>query len=106
MEEAGLELPYLSSLDKVANHIYESGWFIGNDSGLGHLASNLGLNTITLAIRPNLAKQWRPNWMPGIVILPPSWLVTRPLKERFWKNFISVRRVLRICTGQTWTELH
>lgn len=105
VRKEGLELPYLASLDKIANYIYESSWFIGNDSGLGHLASNLGLSTITLAVRASLAKQWRPSWMPGVVVLPPSWLITRPLKEKFWKNFISVNSVLKICTKQPWTKI-
>ena len=100
IEKEGLELPYIPSLDQVAEYIYESGWFIGNDSGSGHLASNLGLNTVTLVARPGLARLWRPSWMPGVVIFPPAWLITRPLKERFWKNFISVRKVLQVCINQ------
>lgn len=104
LENEGRWLPHLSSLDKVARYIYESGWLIGNDSGLGHLASNLGLNTAILAVRPGLAKQWRPSWTPGIVILPPLWLITRPLKEKFWKNLISVRRVLTTCIKQPWAK--
>lgn len=91
-----LKLFKSDSLDATAKYIYESGWFIGNDSGVGHLASNLGIPTISLILRPSLARQWRPNWAPGIVILPPPWLITRLLKEKFWKNFISVNKVLRI----------
>lgn len=80
-------------LSQLAEFLYESGWFIGNDSGIGHLASNLGVPTITLAMRPGIARRWRPTWSTGVVILPPKWLVTKQLKERFWKYFISLRAV-------------
>lgn len=105
VSKEGLVVLSIPSLDKVAAYIYESGWFIGNDSGLGHLASNLGLHTVTLAVRPSVARMWRPNWMPGAIVLPPSWLISRQLKERFWKNFISVRKVLKICKRQSWANL-
>lgn len=88
-------LPEFASLDAVARYIYESGWFIGNDSGLGHLAANLGIKTLTLGMRSRVMQRWRPTWTKGIVLVPPKWLITRPLKERFWKYFISVRQVLQ-----------
>jgi heptosyltransferase III len=87
-------LPKFADLSEVAGFIYESGWFIGNDSGIGHLASNLGIPTLSLILRPNLARQWRPSWALGKVVLPPAWLITRPLKEKFWKHCVSVKRVL------------
>lgn len=93
--EAGFALPQFATLDAVARWIYESGWFIGNDSGIGHLASNLGIPTLTLGIRPKLLQRWRPSWSPGRVLLPTPLLITRPLKEKFWKYFISVKRVAR-----------
>lgn len=88
-------LPKFDSLDAVARYICESGWFIGNDSGIGHLASNLGIKTLTLGMRPRVMQRWRPAWAKGLVLLPPKWLITRPLKERFWKYFISVKQVLQ-----------
>lgn len=91
--DAGMALPQFASLDAVARWIYESGWFVGNDSGIGHLASNLGIETITLGIRRGYWSRWRPTWAKGIFLLPPSWLITRQLKERYWKYFISVDRV-------------
>lgn len=91
--DAGMQLPEFTSLDAVARWIFESGWFIGNDSGVGHLASNLGVETITLGVRHSLWCRWRPTWASGIFLLPPRWLISRQLKERFWKYFISVDRV-------------
>lgn len=91
----GFALPEFASLDAVAHWLYESGWFIGNDSGIGHLASNLGIPTVTLGMRWRIMQRWRPAWALGVVLTPPRWLITRPLKERFWKYFISVKQVLR-----------
>ncbi len=88
-------LPELHTLADTAKWLYESGFFIGNDSGLGHLASCLNIPTVSLILRRKLANQWRPAWAPGEIVLPPKWLITRPLKERFWRNTISVKRVYR-----------
>ena len=42
-------VPKFQSLQEVAAYIYESGYLIGNDSGLGHLASNLNIPTLTIS---------------------------------------------------------
>jgi hypothetical protein len=86
-------LPSFGSLSDVTKFIYESGYFIGNDSGIGHLASNLGIPTVSIILRKGVAKQWRPTWAPGKVVLSPSWLNPRPIKEKFWKIFTRVRTV-------------
>jgi hypothetical protein len=89
----GHEINALSNLDDVATWIAESAWFIGNDSGLGHLASSIGVPTLTLFMRRGLARSWRPGWGPGAVVLPPSVLPFGALKERLWKHMLTVRRV-------------
>jgi heptosyltransferase III len=84
-----------TSLSEIAALLYESGYFIGNDSGIGHLASNLGVPTVSLIVRPGTARQWRPSWAPGEIVLPPAWLNPRQIKELFWKYFISTRSVIK-----------
>lgn len=93
LEEAGMNLPKFDSLSDVAKFVYESGYFIGNDSGIGHLASNLGIPTVSIILRKGVAKQWRPTWAPGKVVLSPSWLNPRPVKEKLWKVFTRVATV-------------
>lgn len=93
LQQEGFHVPSFSSLSEVAKFIYESGYFIGNDSGLGHLASNLGVPTISIILRKGVAKQWRPNWAPGKVVLSPTWLNPRPIKEKLWKIFTRVSAV-------------
>ncbi len=105
VEQEGIPLPQFASMDAVARWIYESGWFIGNDSGIGHLASNLGIATITMGVRPSMLRRWRPSWAPGIILLPPRWLITRPLKEKFWKQLISVRQVLQAFKSLSETQV-
>ncbi|WP_118183922.1 glycosyltransferase family 9 protein [Paraburkholderia phosphatilytica] len=82
-------------LGEVAAWIAESGWFIGNDSGLGHLASALGVPTISLFMRRGLARTWRPNWGRGAIVLPRNVFVIGFLKERYWKLALTARSVLR-----------
>ena len=91
----GIKVPVFNSLAETATFIYESGWFIGNDSGVGHLASNLGIPTLSLILRPSLARSWRPNFCMGKVILPTRLLLIRKFKEKFWKYFVSVNKVYK-----------
>ena len=90
----GHEINALPRLSDVATWIAESGWFIGNDSGLGHLASSIGVPTLTLFMRRGLARSWRPGWGPGAVVLPPSVVPFGALRERLWQQLLSVRRVM------------
>lgn len=84
-----------ANLDQLARWIYESGWFIGNSSGVGHLASNLGIPTLTLMPRRKLKTRWQPSWAPGIALVPAIPLLLKYGKERYWKYFISVSRVMK-----------
>jgi heptosyltransferase III len=92
------DLPPLRSFAStalLAEWLYESGWFIGNDSGVGHLASSLGLPTLTVFRRRGIAERWRPGFSPGDILLPAWWVPTAGLKERWWRESISVARVMR-----------
>ncbi|WP_233273007.1 glycosyltransferase family 9 protein [Paraburkholderia acidisoli] len=80
---------------ELAAWLYESGWFIGNDSGLGHLASALGIPTLTLFRRRRVAQRWRPGFHCAEIVLPPWWLPSAGLKERLWRESISINRVMR-----------
>ncbi|CAG9258266.1 Glycosyltransferase family 9 (Heptosyltransferase) [Paraburkholderia unamae] len=88
------EVHSLARLEDVAAWIAESAWFIGNDSGPGHLASSIGVPTLTLFMRRGLARTWRPGWGPGDIVLPPNVIPFGNLKERLWKQLLSVSRVM------------
>ena len=101
----GISLPKFSSLKEVKDYIYESGFLIGNDSGLGHLASNLGIPTLTISGDPKRVRLWRPDWAKGKVITIPFSLpnfkgINFRVRENYWQNFVSVSRVY-----QTFIEL-
>ena len=83
-----------SSLADVAAHIAETGWVIGNDSGIGHLASNLGVPTVALAMRSRIAQRWRPGWAPARAVIAPPLMPSRYLKEKYWKYLLSSARVM------------
>ncbi|WP_109480818.1 glycosyltransferase family 9 protein [Paraburkholderia sp. C35] len=95
VQKHGIGLPRLGTLDNVAAFLVESGWFIGNDSGIGHLASCLRIPTLSLFMRNGIARTWRPGWGVGKVLVGGTWLPTGRLKERCWKYALSVRQVLR-----------
>lgn len=82
------------NLSAVAAHIATSGWVIGNDSGIGHLASNLGIPTVSLAMRPSIAQRWKPGWAPSRTVVAPGLVPSRFLKEHCWKYLLSTARVM------------
>lgn len=90
-------LPELPTLSDLACLVYESGYVIGNDSLLGHLASNLQIPTLIIANDEKRMDLWRPDWLQGELVLPPrylpNWKFLR-LKEKQWQRFISPRHVL------------
>lgn len=98
VQQQGLELADFSALDGLATFLYESGYLVGNDSGLGHMASALGVPTLTFCRRKALAALWRPSFSPGIVLTPSSWIPNIRgfrLRDREWKRFISVGQAKR-----------
>lgn len=91
----GLEYIAEPDLGFLARFLYESGWFIGNDSGIGHLASNFGIPTVTLFSRKSVKHRWRPGWAPGEAITPLISLSLGSWEKHYWKYFITVARVMR-----------
>lgn len=94
---ADFNAPQFSELSEMAAFICESGYMIGNDSGIGHLASCLGLPTITICRSEQNARFWRPAWAMGKVITPSKWIPNLKglrLRDEHWKKWISVRTVL------------
>lgn len=98
VEEEGFVLAHLPTLAALAEVVYESGIVIGNDSLIGHLASNLGIPTLIIANDEKRMRLWRPGWQKGDLVLPPpylpNWKFLR-LREQKWKHFISASKVLR-----------
>lgn len=93
-----VQTKYFANLDELSRYLYESGYLIGNDSGLGHLASALGIPTLTLCRRKAWAKMWAPSFHTNIVITPSSLIPNirgLRLRDRHWKKFISVKKVFR-----------
>lgn len=97
-ENVDFEVPLFSSLDLLARYIYESGFLIGNDSGLGHLASAMGVPTLTFCRRRTWANMWRPSFHKGVVVTPSSWIPNirgLRIRDRYWKSFITVGKARR-----------
>lgn len=95
-EEArhGTPVHAFDSLGRVAGWVAGADWFIGNDSGPAHLASALGVPTLSLFMRRGLAQTWHPGWAPNRVVLPLGLLLGARMRERYWQRLLSVRRAL------------
>jgi heptosyltransferase III len=92
------EIPDLPSLEELAAFVAESGYMIGNDSGIGHLASCLGLPTLTICRNAKVANFWRPSWSKGLIVTPSSFVPNLKglrWRDKHWKKWIPVRKVKR-----------
>jgi ADP-heptose:LPS heptosyltransferase len=97
-DQSDWRAPEFPTLDEAARYIYESGYLLGNDSGVGHLASFLGIPTLTITRRKAFARLWAPSYAPGVVVNPHPWIPNISglrLRDRHWQKFISTEKVLR-----------
>jgi heptosyltransferase-3 len=49
---------------------------------------------LTLFRRRGVAERWRPGFTTGDIVLPSWWVPTAGLKERWWRESITVARVM------------
>jgi ADP-heptose:LPS heptosyltransferase len=93
----GGNLKTFNNLKDLTLFIYESSYMIGNDSGLGHLSSLIGLPTISIFRNCRSAKLWRPGWNKNKIIYPnrliPNLSIYR-LRDKYWKKFIFTKKIL------------
>ncbi len=87
-------MPFFQTVDQLASFVYESGFMIGNNSGIGHLASSLKIPTLSLFSRKSYANLWRPGFGPGDIVTPLPLAIGARMKEKTWKKFLTVPRVL------------
>ncbi|MCI5220320.1 MAG: hypothetical protein D3914_14295, partial [Candidatus Electrothrix sp. LOE2] len=84
-----------AGVDQCAAFLYESGFFIGNDSGGGHLASCLDIPVLSIHGRKGKSRVWRPGWGQVEVVTPLLNLIGGSLRQHLWKYFLSVSAVER-----------
>ncbi|MFT4540505.1 MAG: hypothetical protein ACI841_000616 [Planctomycetota bacterium] len=84
-----------ADLNSVVRRLAAARMVIGNDSGIGHLASCVGTPTLTLFSRPALVRRWRPHWAPSAVVLPVFSPPGAALQLATWRQLTSVARVER-----------
>lgn len=92
------EAPAFKNLEEMVRCVAESGLMVGNDSGIGHLASCFGLPTLSLFKNERTADFWKPAFAPNIALTPKGWLPNikgMRWRDHYWHWGISVRRVLR-----------
>jgi len=92
--KSSFEVPYFHNLDMLARYVCESGWMIGTDSAVGHLANCIGIPTLTIFSRKGTALYWRPGWNEGIAIYPKL-MIPGKLGHRYWNAFLSTKMVIK-----------
>lgn len=98
-ERAEWNAAELNSLEDLASFLYESGAFLGNDSGPGHLASYLKIPYLIIGKQERQMKLWRPGWHPGTVVTAPSWIPNWKgwrLRDEKWKHFITSKKIIKL----------
>jgi heptosyltransferase III len=92
------EAPPFKNLEEMVRCVAESGLMVGNDSGIGHLASCFGIPTLSLFKNERTADFWKPAFAPNIALTPKGWLPNLKglrWRDHYWHWGISVERVLR-----------
>lgn len=92
------QLPNFPSLTELASYTYESALLIGNESGTGHLASNLGIPTIIIASCPKQMELWRPGFLQGEVITPSKYIPNIKglrIRSTYWQQWITPQQIAR-----------
>ncbi|WP_446012188.1 glycosyltransferase family 9 protein [Candidatus Electrothrix sp.] len=84
-----------ADVGQCAAFLYESGFFIGNDSGGGHLASCLDVPVLSIHGRKGKARIWQPGWGQVEVVTPLINVIGGSLRQHLWKYFLSVGTVER-----------
>jgi heptosyltransferase III len=95
--DLGFQVPEFKTLNQLAGYVYESGFMIGNDSLVGHLASNLSIPTLIISDDRQRMLLWQPGWFPSKVITPAPWVPNFKflrLREQRWQSFITIGNVL------------
>lgn len=95
VEAHGFRLVSHANLGELAQWLVTAGVFIGNDSGIAHLASNLGVPVVSLAMRPRIARRWTPGWAPSLTLTPLPLVPGRWPKEVLWKYLLPLAKVTR-----------
>lgn len=95
------ELPLFPDLKCVGDKLHQTGYFIGNDSGIGHLASMLAVPSLTISNNKKRVVMWRPDFCKNRIITPSLLLpnfkgIGLPLRQWGWHYFVSVAQVERI----------
>lgn len=85
-------IPQFANSRELAAYLYESGYVIGNDSGVGHLASALGVPVLTIYRKRRDGFCWRPGWGANEVVRPS---ISLGAIKTAWMVFLSVGRVER-----------
>lgn len=88
-----------SSLQELASIVQNAHAFIGNDSGPGHLASLIGVPTVTIGGNSHLLRLWKPGWGKNIVCAPrfplPNFKgIGLTLRDHYWQYFVSIQRIV------------
>lgn len=89
------DMPVFSTLMELGRYMQESGCLVGNDSGIGHLASNIGIPTLSIFAFKGTSKFWRPGWKENYVVFPFIRNTSKAYRNRWWKNWLTVRRVYK-----------
>ncbi|MEK7084451.1 MAG: glycosyltransferase family 9 protein, partial [Patescibacteria group bacterium] len=90
------EAPAFKNLDEMVRCVAASEFMIGNDSGIGHLASLFGIPTVSLFKNERTADFWKPAFAPNTALIPKGWLPNLKglrWRDKYWHWGISVQRV-------------
>ncbi len=98
VENLGFTIMGFDDLSDLSSYIYESYAMIGNDSGIGHLASSLKIPTVSIFRNYRSSQLWRPGFYKNIAVYPSRYIPNISsfrIRDKHWKKFISCKKIIK-----------
>ena len=93
-----LPIKTFNNLNDLSHYIYNSGYMIGNDSGIGHLSASLNLKCIIFFRSYRACFFCKPAWSIIETIYPnkfiPNFHKLR-IRDKYWKSFIRTKAIIK-----------
>jgi hypothetical protein len=96
LEKENVSLRFFPSCEDLAKEILSASYMIGNDSGVGHLASAFHIPTISIFCHKRKSLLWRPGFYKGEVVYPSPYIPNISLfriRDIYWKKWVPVCKV-------------
>lgn len=89
----------IKTLEELIEEVSKASLVIGNESGVCHLASALGVPSVVLCRNPRIQRFWGADYQgKTYALFPPKWMINVKnfrLRDKYWRQLIFKKSVLK-----------